>query len=254
MKRIISDFKTKISKEPVFGLFSKTTDPAFIECMGYAGLDFVILDMEHGPCSLETMQNLIRAANLSHILSIVRVKEGFDSLIGEVLDIGANGIQVPHVRNVDDVKKILELGKFYPQGNRGMCRFVRAAHYSSIPGKEYFKIANDFVIVIQIEGKEAIENLDDIITHGGFDIMFVGPYDLSQSLGVPGQTTHPLVQEKIAAIYKKCSEKNIILGSFYDNIQTAKKWIKMGFHYISYSVDMGVFTESCSKLIAQLKQ
>ena len=221
--------------------------------MGYSGFDFVILDMEHGPNGLLNMQNLIRAAQLTNIVPIVRVKEDIRSLMANVLDIGAAGIQVPHVKCAKDVKEIINMARFSPLGMRGMCRFVRAADYSSINGKDYFKYANEALIIIQIEGKKGIENLDSIIKLGGFDILFVGPYDLSQSLGVPGQVEHPIVEKTINEIVKKCKEKNIVVGNFNDNVQMAKKWINIGVKYISYSVDVGIFSEGCRTVVNSLK-
>lgn len=251
--KLVNDFKEKIKNEAVFGVFSRTTDPAFIEITSYAGFDFVILDMEHGPNGLENIQNLIRAAQLTSIVPIVRVKEDNHSLMADVLDLGAAGIQVPHVRNVEDVLEIINMAKFSPQGMRGVCRFVRAADYSSVDRQQYFKYANDSLIIIQIEGKEGVENLDNIIKKGGFDILFVGPYDLSQSLGVPGQIEHPLVEKTINEIVRKCKEKNIIVGNFNDSLEMAKKWISLGVNYISYSVDSGIFFEACKKIVNGLK-
>ena len=250
---LIRNFKRKIKNQPVFGPFSKSTDPAFIEIMGYSGFDFVILDMEHGPNGLLNMQNLIRAAQLTNIVPIVRVKEDNRSLMANVLDIGASGIQVPHVKSADDVKEIINMARFSPLGMRGMCRFVRAADYSFINGNDYFKYANEALIIIQIEGKEGVENLDSIINQGGFDILFVGPYDLSQSLGVPGQVEHPVVEKTINEIVKKCKEKNIVVGNFNDNVQMAKKWINIGVRYVSYSVDVGIFSEGCKTIVNSLK-
>ena len=250
---LIRNFKEKIKNQPVFGPFSKSTDPAFIEIMGYSGFDFVILDMEHGPNGLLNMQNLIRAAQLTNIVPIVRVKEDNHSLMANVLDIGAAGIQVPHVKCADDVKEIIDMARFSPLGMRGMCRFVRAADYSNINGDDYFKYANEALLIIQIEGKEGVENLDSIIKQGGFDILFVGPYDLSQSLGVPGQVEHPAVEKTINEIVKKCKEKNIVVGNFNDNFKMAKKWIRLGVKYISYSVDVGIFSEGCKTVVNGLK-
>jgi 4-hydroxy-2-oxoheptanedioate aldolase len=109
------------------------------------------------------------------------------------------------------------------------------------------------LIIIQIEGREGVENLDSIIDQGGFDILFVGPYDLSQSLGVPGQVEHPLVEKTIKEIVKKCKEKNIVVGNFNDNVQMAKNWINLGIKYISYSVDTGIFFEGCKTIVNNLK-
>ena len=179
---MIKNFKNRLKTNYVISPFSKTEDPALIECMGHSGFDFVIIDLEHGPNNVTNIQNLIRAAQISNIFPIVRIKEDTVSLIGEVLDIGAGGIQVPKVSCVDEIKRILKNSKFHPAGERGLCRFVRAAKYSSLDKEIYFREANEAVLIIQIEGSEAINNLDEIISFGGFDILFIGPYDLSQSL------------------------------------------------------------------------
>jgi 4-hydroxy-2-oxoheptanedioate aldolase len=241
----IRKFKDKLNKDFVFGTFSKTSDPAFIEIMGYSGFDFVILDLEHGPTSVQHLQHLIRAAEVSGIFPIVRVKEHNLSIIGEVLDIGAGGIQVPQIINVETAQEVIKAAKFSPQGMRGVCRYVRAANYSSMDRFQYFDEANDTVVILQLEGQEALTNLDQILTVRDIDIIFIGPYDLSQSLGVAGQVNHPVVIEKMKAIVDTCIQNNIVVGTFVDTIQDAKKWKDLGVKYLSYAVDVGLFYEKC---------
>ena len=250
---VISNFRSKIHKGTVFGPFSKSTDPAIIESAGYAGFDFIILDLEHGPNGTENLQNLIRAAQVSGMLPIVRVKEKVPSLIGEVLDIGAGGIQVPQISNAGDVREVIRLARFAPEGMRGICCFVRAAGYSSVEKEKYFKEANNALIIIQLEGEEAINNIDEILDVEGFDIIFIGPYDLSQSLGVPGEVDHPLVVEKMEQIIKKCNERGITVGNFTNSKEDAARWIKLGIRYVSYSVDIGIYYDSCKKILNNLK-
>ena len=108
---MIRNFKRKLKDDFVTGIFSKTSDPAFIEIMGRGGFDFVIIDLEHGPNSVETVQNLLRAAEVSGIFPVIRVKEDNASIIGEVLDIGACGIQVPHVNNAESAKEVVRLSR-----------------------------------------------------------------------------------------------------------------------------------------------
>lgn len=252
MDNLISEFKNKLKKTAVIGPFSKTSDPAFIECMGFAGFDFVIIDMEHGPITVEKAQDLIRAAQLSNILPIVRIKENNLSLAGEVLDIGAGGVQIPQVNSVKNIEELLKAVKFYPEGNRGICKYVRAAKYSSTDKKEYFKKSNESLVIIQLEGAEGLNNLDDILQIKGYDILFIGPYDLSQSLGVPGDINHPAIEKKILEIIKKCEEKNIIVGNFVDTIAEAKRFLKLGVKYISLSVDVGIFYNACRDILKSI--
>jgi 4-hydroxy-2-oxoheptanedioate aldolase len=252
MEEIIRNFKNKISKQAVIGPFCKTIDPALIECIGYSGFDFAIVDMEHGPISLESSQNLIRAAQLTNLIPFVRIKENSFSLIGSVLDIGAGGVIIPHINTVEDLKIVLEKSKFYPDGQRGVCRYVRAAKYSSKSKEEYFSSSNDSLIIIQIEGIQGINNINDIIDFGGFDILFIGTYDLSQSLGVIGQVDHPIVIEKINEVVKNCRSNNILVGSFADTVEDAKKLIEIGIKFISISVDMGIFFRACMNITKSL--
>lgn len=247
---LIQKFKEKIRLgRPVFGPFMKTCDPGFVEAAGYAGMDFAILDMEHGPISVQSMQNNIRAAQNSGILPVVRVPAITEEAIGKALDIGAAAVEVPMISTAEDARLAVKYAKFAPAGERGVCRFVRAAHYSAMERDIYFKTANDNIVIAQIEGIEAIKNLDDILAVEGIDIIFIGPYDLSQSLGVPGQVDHPLVVEEMNKIVKAAKEKKVVIGTFTDNKRLMEMWMKAGVQYISYSVDMGIFYDSCKQLM-----
>ena len=160
--RVIKDFKDKIANGPVLGPFCKTLDPSFIEILGYSGFDFCILDMEHGPASSSNLADLIRACNVTGILPVVRVPEVSEQAIGKALDLGAGAVQIPQISNAFQAKKAIELARFYPKGQRGVCRFVRAAHYSAMPREEYFETSNEILVTLQIEGVEAIQNLEEI--------------------------------------------------------------------------------------------
>jgi len=245
MIELARKFREKISAgKPVAGPFAKTCDPAFVEVAGHAGFDFIILDAEHGPHNPYTMQNLIRAAEVSGITPIVRVDK-IDETISRMLDVGAAGIEVPQVTCKEEAEAAIALAKFYPQGERGVCRYVRAANYSSMDKADYFKEANDIVVILQLEGQKAIDNLDEILSVKGYDIIFIGPYDLSQSLGVTGQVTHPKVEEKMRQIVAACKERGVAVGTFSDSTENARKWRDAGVQYLSYSVDVGIFYEAC---------
>lgn len=253
-KQRIQEFRDKLNQGFVFGPFSKTSDPAFIEAMGFGGFDFVILDLEHGPTSVQHLQHLIRAAEVSGIFPIVRVKEHNLSLIGEALDIGAGGIQIPQVTDAQSAQQVVRAAKFSPAGMRGVCRFVRAANYSATDRFDYFRAANETVVIVQLEGKEALDHLEQIIAVPGIDIVFVGPYDLSQSLGVPGKIDHPLVAETIREIVAKCLHHRITVGTFVDTLADAQKWGGLGVKYLSYSVDVGLFYEKCKADVAAMRK
>lgn len=248
---LLKAFQKKISEGCVAGPFMKTSDPGFVEAAGYAGMDFVILDMEHGPVGVEQMQNNIRAAQVSGILPIVRV-DNYEN-ISKVLDIGAAGVQIPQVSSAAEAKRAVREARYFPEGERGVCRFVRAAHYSAMDRAEYFPTANQALVVVQLEGQEAMGNLAEIMEVEGIDILFIGPYDLSQSLGVPGQTTHPKVVGQMQKIVAEAKAKNVLVGTFTDNYETLKMWSDAGVQYLSYSVDMGIFCEACMGIRKELE-
>ncbi|MBF6617240.1 MAG: aldolase [Candidimonas sp.] len=241
-------FLKSIESKPAVGIFSKTTDSAFVEAAGIAGLDFIILDQEHGPVSLETLHNHVRAAKLTHMAPVVRVK-GLDShAIGAALDSGAAGVQVPNINTAEQARIAVSAARFHPAGQRGVCRFVRAASYGTQDRAEYFRNANNALLVLQVEGVEGISNLDEILDIKGFDVLFVGPYDLSQSIGKPGEIDSPEVLRLIKTIAEKAKEKGVILGGFCDSSEGLRFLQDLDFRYISYSVDLNIFINSLKGL------
>lgn len=247
-------FRQKLAEgRPVFGPFMKTGDPAFVECAGYAGFDFAILDMEHGPAGFAGLQNLIRAAETSGILPIVRTYDASETAVSKALDLGAAGIQVPQVKSAEEAEKAVRAAKFFPQGERGVCRFVRAAEYSSMPRKEYFRRSNDNLVIIQVEGKQVLDDMDGILAVQGVDVLFIGPYDLSQSLGVPGQVDAPEVTDAIRRINSRAKEAGVVTGVFCDTPESLSQWYKAGIRYLSYSVDVGIFTSACRHIVDMAK-
>lgn len=228
-------------KQCSFGIFSKTSDSSLIEAGGIAGLDFIIIDLEHGPLYYSDLINHIRACNTGGTKSIVRVEKNDPNLISKALDAGANGIQVPNISDSLEASKAVKSSKFFPKGSRGVCRFVRAADYGAISSDEYFKSANETKLILQVEGKEGCANIDKIIKVEGIDCIFMGPYDLSQSLGIPGQINHPEVLKYAHLISSKCKTHGIKFGVFVDSEESALNYMKIQVDYLAYSVDMSIF-------------
>jgi 4-hydroxy-2-oxoheptanedioate aldolase len=244
LKRMINEGKS------VIGPFLKSTDPMIIEICGIAGFDFAIIDCEHGPLWIETAQNMVRAAEVRGITPVVRVTENSPELIMRVLDIGAHAVQIPQICTADDARNAVISAKYYPEGQRGLCRYVRAADYSNMDKVEYFKKANEeSMIIIHIEGVEGIGNLPEILNVDNIDIIFLGPYDLSQSCGVPGDVRNPAVVDKMKESVRLASEKGVVVGTFVDNMEDAYFWMDNGVKYISYSVDAGIFLNASQNIV-----
>lgn len=244
--------KDKMNSGPVLGIFSKTTDSSIVEAAGISNLDFIILDCEHGLITSETLQNHVRAAQLTDIASIVRVKNLDAHTIGSALDTGATGVQVPNISTAKQARLAVEAARFHPLGARGVCRFVKAASFGDQDKTEYFSDANKALLILQVEGIEGVNNIDAILDVPNFDVLFIGPYDLSQSVGKPGEIDSPKVLELMRTIAIKAKNKNILLGTFCDTPHNAKLMQEEGFAYLSYSVDINIFLESLKQLKRQI--
>lgn len=236
--------------EVVLGLFCKMTDPTVYEIAGLSGFDFAIIDMEHGPISYETAQNLIRTCELAGISPVVRVPKNEEHYILKALDIGAHGVEVPEINTKAQAERLAAAARYYPQGQRGVCRYVRAAEYTKTPQADYFRRANQNTTVIgHLEGIEGVNNLDQILEVPGIDILFVGPYDLSQSLGIPGQVHDPGLLAKMSEIVAKAKAKGKLIGTFVESPEDARVWMDRGMSYVSCSVDVGLILDKFSSIV-----
>lgn len=243
-----------VAGETVFGPFCKMQDPAIVEIAALSNFDFVIIDMEHGPYGIESTQNMIRAAEARGITPVVRVTENSETLILRTLDIGAKCIQVPQICTKEDADKLVKATKFYPKGERGMCRYVRAAEYTNITSADHFGSANDSITtIIHIEGMEGIENLTEIVQVDGIDVIFLGPYDLSQSCGVPGEVDHPKVVNAMKEAVETAKKYGKAVGTFTESPEKAKMWSDIGVQYVSYAVDVGLVMNAFMEITNQLK-
>jgi len=258
--------KKNILKEKIYdnnlviGPFLKISDPAIVEIAALSGFDFVIIDREHGPISIENTQNMIRAAEAKNITAIVRVPRNEETEILKVLDIGAHGIEVPQINNGIQAKKLRMSAKYSNMGERGVCCYVRSADYSQIQEdnetkKQYFNEANqETLIIAHIEGLEGIQNLDNIIKEDTIDIIFIGPYDLSQSLGIPGQVHNKEVINEMEKIVEKIKNNNKIAGTFVESREDIKRWAEIGVQYFAYSVDVGIFYDKCREIVSEFQE
>ena len=247
--------KEKLSTDsPCLGTFATIPNPSVVEMIAYAGFDFVIIDMEHGVMDLESVENMVRAADIHGLTSIVRVPENSESSILRALETGAQGVEVPHVDDRESARRAVEAVKYYPEGRRGVSPYTRAGGYSSIPPSEHFTTSNrETMVILHIEGREGVENLDEILAVKGVDVLFAGPYDLSQSYGVPGRIDDPRVVEGMNILIRKCRERNVYPGTFSASVEMAKRWIAAGIRYMAYSVDVGIFYEALKNSVGIIR-
>lgn len=233
-----------------FGLFIKCPHPEIIECLGIEKSDFAVVDMEHTPVSQSNLYPLVLAANLHNLELIVRIPENKESYYKWCLDLGVKTIQIPHVQSVDDVLSAVKYSNFSPIGERGLCRFVRAAKYSALDKDTYIQDANNSKkLIFQIEGEEGVKNIDTIIDAlPQKSALFIGPYDLSQSLNVPGKIWDQAVVSKMQDIILKCKNRSIEIGTFTDSEDGIKFWTDQAIDFIEYSSDLNIFMQGVNSI------
>ncbi len=239
--------------ETVFGTLVNTPAGGLIEIMGHAGLDFVVLDTEHGPLSIETCEDLLRSASSAGMSSIIRILANEPTLAQRALDIGAGGIQVPQVQSRSDAQLAVQGAKYAPLGLRGLSPFVRAGQYGAGIVGMTERANQETMVVAHIEGHSAVKAVDEILGVEGLDVIFLGPFDLSLSLGVPGQVEHPRVMEMMRSVAEKTHSAGKALGAFAKDVQGAKKLMDLGARYLVYGVDVGVYLDAWQERVSALK-
>lgn len=195
------------------GTFLSLGSDVIAELACRAGLDWVLIDMEHGFGDVNAMDSQIQAARLTHVAPIVRVPLGEPALLGRALDLGAAGIMVPQVNTAEQAARAVRAMRYPPDGSRGLTRTSRASDFGHHGA--YMDEANENLLtVIQIETKASMEAIDPIAAVDGVDVLFVGPSDLSCNLGIPCQLDHPVLAgclDKVCAAARKHGKQTGIL-------------------------------------------
>lgn len=212
------NFRDLLKSERKFvGTILQFYSPECIEILAAAGYDYIIIDNEHSCATMEQTVNMLRTADSVGIAAMIRIPEIQEDRIKKALDMGFSAIRIPTVSTEEQAREIVKYAKFPPIGERGACPFVRANEYGAGGGKEYYSRANEeLVIAVNIEGAEGVKNMEKIIAVDGIDIINVGRVDLSVSLGVPGQTSHPLVEKAVRDVSDLCMKYGKCSGTYID--------------------------------------
>jgi 4-hydroxy-2-oxoheptanedioate aldolase len=249
-----NQLKRKLKQgEVVLGLFVNCSYPAFVEICGHAGFDFVVIDLEHGSLHPLVTEDLCRAADCVGIAPIVRVGKNDPLQIQRALDIGSAGVQIPQIETKADAETSVRSAKYNPLGLRGLAFGTRAGVYTAAGAQIADQLNEESLVVVQVEGIGGVENLEEIITVPHIDVIFLGPYDLSQSLGIPGQVRDRSVVDLMHQCVNTIRNAGKIAGTFADNPEIAKQWIDAGVQYIALGVDVSVFLRACQGLVRTVR-
>jgi len=246
-----NNFKQRLKqKETLIGIVIKLPCSETAEVLSHTGFDWFWIDMEHGALSLEKVQ-LIILANGGRCANLVRAPWNDTIWIKRVLDTGCDGIILPQVKTPQEVKYALEACLYPPQGSRSIGS-GRVQNYG-ISVQEYLKTANEnIVIILEIEHIDAVKNIESIIDVPGFDAILIGPFDLSGSMGVPGQINHPDVQKAINSVKEACLNKNIPVGIFTTDSQGALSAKEAGYSLIGVGVDAMYLWKSAKQTLEEI--
>lgn len=239
--------------KPKIGTFVKLANPTVIEALGLAGLDFAVIDTEHAPCDQMLLLELVRAADSVSLPAIVRVPDASEPQILKALDIGASGVQIPGLSTLEAAQEAVSYTKYAPQGQRGLSFAQRSASYGNCDKKAYMEASNAGLInVVHIENKEMAAQAEALCKMDAIDVLFIGPMDISQSLGHPGEPTHPDVAKVVDEVIQICLANGKPYGIFVGTPQAVQKYVDRGAAYIALASDIAFLTAGYKNMTSQI--
>lgn len=255
-----NSFKEKIAKnEKPIGTFTGCASPAIVECLARTGMDYIIIDNEHSPVEAETSAELARAADAAGICPLARVREISRPAILKLLDVGIKGLIVPNVNTVSDVYEVVEYAKFPPLGKRGYCPSRKDGWGFDEPAcsgvTANMQNCNEETLVIpQCETTGALENIEEIAGIDGVDGIFIGPFDLSISMGIPGDFENPVFKAALERILKAAHDAGKICMLFTGNNAGVISGFKAGYDSMTYSLDAMLFIQAVKAEVDRIRE
>jgi 2-dehydro-3-deoxyglucarate aldolase/4-hydroxy-2-oxoheptanedioate aldolase len=226
---------------PPLGTWLMAAAPTTAEALGYAGFDFLVVDMEHVPIEVSDLAHILRAVGCTPADAVVRIAWNDQVLIKRVLDAGAQTIMVPFIQTADEARQAVSFARYPPEGVRGVAAVHRGSRFGKAP--DYLKRANDQIaVIVQLETPDAIERLPEIATVPGVDALFVGPGDLSAAMGHIGNIAHPDVQALIEKAAKKSHVAGKPIGIVGPNPDMVRRFLDYGYDFAAVASDIAMMT------------
>lgn len=219
--------------EKVFGCFIPLPSPEVVELVALAGFDFALIDNEHGPITAESAYPMVLAAEARGIDAFARVGLGDRQEVLKFMDIGVSGVMAPRVNTAEEARRAVSYTKYFTVGDRGLAGMRTFDYGMNKPLTEFVQPLNDRVLnMLQFEHVDTLANLDDILKVPGVDLIFVGPSDLAQSLGMPGQPNHPDVTKIADEVIAKCQAAGVKTGTVAYTHELAQSVMDRGFDMV----------------------
>jgi 2-keto-3-deoxy-L-rhamnonate aldolase RhmA len=220
-----------------------------------AGADFIVFDMEHTGWSVETIRMLIASTRSTQMIPLVRVPATEYHFIARVLDVGAMGIMVPMVETAEQAAKIVTSAKYPPLGRRGAAFGISHDEYAGGDIVEKMTSANSqSLLIAQIETASGVRNVNEIAAVDGIDVLWIGHFDLSNSLGIPGQFDHPLFKESLTQVIDACHRHRKVPGFMATDVQIGKALLDQGFRMLAYGGDISLYQTAVQNGVQALRE
>jgi 2-keto-3-deoxy-L-rhamnonate aldolase RhmA len=237
---------------PPIGTWIMSASPIVAEAVGHAGFDWGVIDMEHTPLDMMDVVHLLQAVGNTKMVPVVRVPWNDPVTVKRVLDAGAHTVLFPFVQDVDEARRAVASTRYPPAGNRGMAGMSRASKYGTIAN--YIKTADDNIgVIVQIETAAAVASLEAIAAVPGVDALFIGPADLSASMGHPGQSMHPEVLDLMAQAAQRCMAIGKPIGTLGGTPEAVAQYRAAGFDYVAMTSDLGLLMRGAQAAVNALR-
>ncbi len=237
---------------PPVGTWIMSASPLVAEATGHAGFDWAVIDMEHSPLDMMDVLQMMQALSCTKMVPIVRVAWNDAVLVKRVLDAGATTVMFPFVQTAEEAARAVAATRYPPQGVRGMAGMSRASRFGTQPN--YLTTANrQMGVIVQLETAQAIERIDAIADVDGVDALFIGPADLSASMGHVGQLTHPAVMDRMSQAVLRCKAAGKPVGTIGGDPESVAQYRAAGFDYVAVGSDLGLFMQGARSAIAALR-
>ncbi|MBI5255226.1 MAG: 2-dehydro-3-deoxyglucarate aldolase [Burkholderiales bacterium] len=238
--------------QPPLGTWVMSASALVAEAIGHAGFDWGLIDMEHTPLEMTGVMQMLQAVGNTRMVPVVRVPWNDAVMVKRVLDAGATTVMFPFVQDAEEARRAVAATRFPPEGVRGMAGFSRGSRYGTTPN--YLQTANKHIgVIVQIETEQAIDRLESIAAVPGVDALFVGPADLSGSIGVPGQLMHASVLALVAEAVRRAKAVGTPIGTLALTHDAAATYRAMAFDYLAVAADLSLMMQGATATLKALR-
>ncbi|MFB0547089.1 MAG: HpcH/HpaI aldolase/citrate lyase family protein [Anaerolineae bacterium] len=242
-------------KVPIGHMLLEFVTPGIPFMLEEAGVDFVLIDMEHTRFTLADIANVLAWFKATTVAPFVRVPQLQYHFIARTLDAGALGVMVPDIENAAEARAIVDAAKYAPMGKRGVALRTANTDFKPVNPVEFMKYANENTTVIaMIESQEGLDNLDEIAATPGVDALWVGHFDLSQSLGIVSQFQHPKLVEALKLIAATAKKHGKVAVMQPANLAQAREWLDYGFNVMSCAADFFFYIDALKQYVADVRK